>query len=397
MINPKDIKYGVGIDVSQASLEVALSRMDAEAIIRAEGSRRFSNTPGGFKKLMEWLSGHELTPDSSGVILLEATGVYYEQCAFALHQAGWPVSVVLANKAKRYMQALGLRSKTDGIDARGLSHMATSQPLTGWQPLKPFYFHLRGLTRQHQAVQELRTQLGNQKHALSRSIYQVPLVMEQLQQSLEAIEVQLKSLEQAIAIHLASDLRVKQAVDRMCGIKGVGQLSVAVLLAETNGFGLISSARQLISYAGYDVVENQSGQRRGKTRISKKGNGRIRRILHLPALNVVRFQGGLFADLFDRTYARHGIKMKSYVAVQKKLLVILYTLWKSEQSFDPAFRTPQNEENQKQEVCTEHPTQVQSVHTKTAFGTKPKAAEGRRESKTIPQTPVKPKPKISRT
>jgi hypothetical protein len=35
----------------------------------------------------------------------------------------------------------------------------------------------------------------------------------------------------------------------------------------------------------------------------------------------------VFADLFERTYARHGIKMKSYVAVQNKLLTILYRLW----------------------------------------------------------------------
>ena len=51
-----------------------------------------------------------------------------------------------------------------------------------------------------------------------------------------------------------------------------------------------ANQRQLVSYAagppgGYDVVENQSGNRSGKTRISKKGNSRIRRILHLPAFN----------------------------------------------------------------------------------------------------------------
>jgi transposase len=43
--------------------------------------------------------------------------------------------------------------------------------------------------------------------------------------------------------------------------------------------------RNLVSYAGYDLVENQSGTRSGKTRISKQGNHRIRRVLHLPAFN----------------------------------------------------------------------------------------------------------------
>lgn len=67
-------------------------------------------------------------------------------------------------------------------------------------------------------------------------------------------------------------------------------MSVVTVIAETNGFALIKNQRQLVSYAGYDVVENQSGKRAGKTKISKKGNSHIRRILHMPALNAVRYE-----------------------------------------------------------------------------------------------------------
>lgn len=150
---------------------------------------------------------------------------------------------------------------------------------------------------------------------------------------LGCLDQQISGAEHAILVHIASDATIAGKVNQLCSIKGVGMLTVAVILAETNGFGLIEHARQLVSYAGYDVVENQSGKRTGKTRISKKGNHRIRRILHFPTINVVRFQGGVFADLFERTYQKHHIKMKSYVAVQKKLLIILYTLWKKDQSF----------------------------------------------------------------
>ncbi len=55
-------------------------------------------------------------------------------------------------------------------------------------------------------------------------------------------------------------------MDKICDIKGVGTLTVATVVAEANGFDLIKNIPQLISYAGYDVVEDQSGKRIGKTK-----------------------------------------------------------------------------------------------------------------------------------
>lgn len=73
-----------------------------------------------------------------------------------------------------------------------------------------------------------------------------------------------------------SDPDLKEHVDKILKIKRLGLLSIATIIAETNGFALFENVRQLTSYAGYDVVENQSGKRSGKTRISKIGNSHIR-------------------------------------------------------------------------------------------------------------------------
>lgn len=77
-------------------------------------------------------------------------------------------------------------------------------------------------------------------------------------------------------------------------IKGVAQTTLAVLLGETNGFALMENTSQLVSYAGYDVVEDQSGKRAGKTKISKKGNSRIRRALYFSAITAVAVGCGLW-------------------------------------------------------------------------------------------------------
>ena len=72
-------------------------------------------------------------------------------------------------------------------------------------------------------------------------------------------------------------------------------------------------------------------------RISKQGNHRIRRVLHLPAFNAVRFGEPSCQALFERVYQRTGIKMKAYVAVQKKLLLLVYSLWRNQSDYDPTY------------------------------------------------------------
>lgn len=144
-------------------------------------------------------------------------------------------------------------------------------------------------------------------------------------------------IEAKLSLRIKSDPEVEKKVTNIALIKGVGILTIAVFIVETNGFILFENASQLVSYAGYDVVENQSSKHSGKTRISKKGNSHIRRILHLPAFCGARNKVAPFENLYKRTFENHKVKMKSYVAVQKKLLVIIYAPWKNEVEFEKDF------------------------------------------------------------
>lgn len=149
------------------------------------------------------------------------------------------------------------------------------------------------------------------------------------------MDKQIEAMEDGIGKHLHSNSEVLEKVNHIKSIKGVGIITIATILAETNGFALFKSLSQLVSYAGYDIEENQSGNRNGKTRISKKGNSRIRRVLHMPAFNVIRYETGAFKPFFERILAKHNQKMKAYVAVQRKLLILIYTLWKKNEVYQP--------------------------------------------------------------
>lgn len=341
-----NLKYSVGLDVSSKKINACFSVIDEKQKVVFKSSTVICNTLKGFVVLEDWISKHkkEVIPL---VICMEATGIYHENCAYYLYEKGFDVSIILPNKAKKYLEAIGLKSKNDSIDARGLSQMGAQQCLELWEPMGTFFYELRLLTRQHQNVTELKTVLKNQLDALSFAMHHLDSVTNQLEQTIALFETQLKELNKAIKAHLKSNEEVNSKVENILQMKGLGVLTLSTVLAETNGFTLFKNYKQLVSYAGYDVVEAQSGKRVGKTKISKRGNSRIRRALHMPSLVVIQCQVLPFKELFERTYERHGIKMKSYVAVQKKLLTMIYHLWNKKEAYNVNYQLNIQEEKQK--------------------------------------------------
>jgi transposase len=254
-------------------------------------------------------------------------------CTLAV-ELGQSVVVVLPNKAKKYKASLGLKSKTDGMDALALSRMACEQHLPQWKAPDPLLYQLRLLTRQVENLTEQSTAVKNQLEALVHSMYPNKDLERMLRRQVVFLQKQKEALLKAMEQVVEASAELKQKFEYIKGIKGVSTLTIATVVAETGGFALFDNIGQLVSYAGYDVVENQSGKHTGKTKISKQGNSRIRRCLYFPALSVVRYGVAPFVQLYERVQERSHFKMKDYTAVQKKLLIIMYTLWKKDQPFE---------------------------------------------------------------
>lgn len=337
---PSQIKFAVGIDMAKGKFDACLVRTDAEQTITVKSSKAaISNNQDGFIEFTDWVLKH--TAKSSEILFcMEATGVYYESLAWYLFQNGFSVIVVLPNKAKYYLKSLGFKSKNDKIDSKGLAYMAIQQKMKLWQPFSEAIFRLRQLTRLHQQLHESRTIYRNQLHAYDSGHMQSELVQSTLQGLISELDTNIKVITEAIEQALKADPALWGKVQKINTVKGLGLISIATIIAETNGFELFNSIAQVVSYAGYDVTDNQSGNRTGKQRISKKGNNRLRRILFMPAFSVVRYSQKPFSDLYERVYDRSRLKMKAYVAVQRKLLILVYTLWKRNEEYDPGrYRT----------------------------------------------------------
>jgi transposase len=333
----KNLKYSIGTDVSMKDFACCISVINDQQEVKVKATHKFANTAVGFGLFLEWVRHHQ-KEELPTVFVMEATGVYHEQLAWFLHHKNQQVSILLPNRAKKYLQADGNRSKNDTIDARGLAKIGAEKKLDLWTPPSKELYTLRDYTRQHQSLNEMYTATANQLHGIEHSQFRNKDIIKQLKSTLKLLEKHLKEMEAIMAKMIKSDPVLNQHHQNICAIKGFGTLSFAVIAAETNGFALFENAASLVSYAGYDVIENQSGKHTGKTKISKKGNSRIRRVLHMPALCAVRDDQPQFQKLFERVYDRTKIKMKGYVAVQKKLLIMMYYLWKKGEKYDPAFK-----------------------------------------------------------
>ena len=337
------LKYSVGIDCSKDEFHGALILLDSTMKMVIKSTRKFSNTPRGFSSCASWIKSHQKLAIPVG-LTMEATGNYHENLAFYFYNNGFHVNVVLPNKAKKYLQSLGFKSKNDTIDSKGLALMGAQQQLECWEPLSSSIYELRTLTRYHEQLTCHRTQLKNQLSSLKYNIYQVKVVINGLKKQIALLDKQLLEIKERIEQMINQDAIISERINKILPVKGVGVLTLATIIAETNGFKLFKNQRQLTSYAGYDVVENQSGKRTGKTRISKKGNRHIRRIMHMAAFNVVKYGEPKFVNLYNRIMSRNTLKMIAYVAIQRKLLCLIYALWKKNEAYDTRYGTSGNAE-----------------------------------------------------
>jgi transposase len=342
----QQVYYSLGLDVDKATFKACLTVKEMPNKSRIKATRTFSNSIQGFKELILWISKHKKFDEAELKIIMEATGVYHEHLAWYLHQSDFQVYIILPLRAKRYLQSLGIKSKNDKIDAQGLAHLGLQQELEPWQPCSKNILVLRSLTRQLEMLQESRTTFRNQLESATHLANCDKMVIKNLRSLIKTIEKDIENLKKRIQQFIEKDEALNSKYKLIKPIKGVGIITFATLVAETGGFELFESQKQLVSYAGYDVTENQSGKRIGKTRISKQGNTHIRRIMHMSAFNMVTYKVKPFTQLYERVYDRTKIKMKAYVAIQRKLLCLIYALWKNDSAFDPEYLTKSPSGNQ---------------------------------------------------
>lgn len=341
-------KQILGVDVAQKELVVTLGRMYDDLSIEFYQYRVFRNKDTGFVALLKWLKKHTDSSVSLQVVM-EATGVYHQKFAYFLNDNNIDLSIVLPNKIANFIRTLETKTITDKTCSEAITRFGLERKLDNWTRPNKVYKSLQQLTRERDQIVTERVVLKNQIHAEKAEAEPNESTLKRFGERMKLLNRHEKAIKLDIQNCLKRDENVKEIVQNIQTIPGVGQLTAVTILAETNGFEHIKNKKQLTSYAGFDVKEKQSGTSvRGKAKISKRGNRYLRKCLYLPSLSTVKYSD-VHRELYSRIVSKNGMKMKALVAVQRKVLELAYVLFKNntvyEQNYEIKKRVPLLKEN----------------------------------------------------
>lgn len=311
----------LGIDISKDKFHVCFLRTDGK-----QRRKSFPNTAAGLQLLTTWLGKNDAPQVHA---CLEATGSYAEPVAEHLHQSGHTVSLVNPLRIKAFAESLLRRTKTDKADAELIARFCQTQRPETWTPPAPEVRQLQGLVRRLEALMQMRQQEQNRlesaQHEVAGSVH---LMIGHLDEEIARVK---RLIQEQVEAHP----ELKSKAELLESIPGIGSLTAARLLAELPAS--LESAREAAAYAGLSPEEHQSGssvQRR--TRLSKRGNARLRKALYMPALAAMRYNP-VVRSFCARLHDRGKAKMAVVGAAMRKLLHIAFGVLKNRIAFDPHY------------------------------------------------------------
>jgi len=297
----------VGIDVSKDTFNAHFSNKD----------RKYKNSRKGWQMLVK-----EAPPNSA--YAMEATGYYHYRLASYLHSKGFAVVVFNPYRVKHYFQSLGIKAKTDKIDALKIADYALAKgvQLREWKPLPPKHARARVIVSLLSGLSRFERSSGNIKHSLSLVLSKTDNLFNSMSEVKSVCVSHQKELEKEL-YQLCGELFPTQ-FRLLKTIPGIGSKTAAVMLVCCKGLSEFPAYRQLVSFIGLAPTVKESGTSvRGKGRISKTGNPYLRGLLFMCAMSAINLRG-VSKNLYNRLLAKGKNKMLAMVAVMHRLVKISF-------------------------------------------------------------------------
>ena len=308
-----------GIDISKQVFDV---------YSEGSGHLQLANDEKGFRKLLKHLPEHSL-------VVMEATGYYHYRLAQYLHGKGVAVSVVNPLSVKRFIQMKLAKVKTDRSDARAICEYAQVNQVPMYSALTDVQAECLQLFRLLDSYLKMRTQTKNKLHGEEALGIPIKAVHRSLKRNLDHLDTELKGLESRLLELVRRDQQHQLTL--LKGIPGMGVKTALFLIVITDGFSKFDSASQLCSYVGITPTIRQSGSSvRGKSRISKMGNRKLRNLLFLCAFSACKHNRAC-REIYERIVAKGKSKKLALIAVANKLLKQAFAIAKSGLPYDENF------------------------------------------------------------
>lgn len=311
-------KVYVGVDVSMNMLDVHLHPLNKDF--------RFKNTRSGIKSLNKYLSKYDVQ-----VVACESSGGYENQMLRTVSESGFNIKHIDPRRIKGFAASEGIKAKTDAIDAKIIAkyaeqkHNATSiskiMPTPAQQQLNELN------KRRKQLVKHATMEKSRLKHP--ESIYS----KKSIDSTLKFLEKEIEKITQEIKDLLATNKEWQQKTKLIMSIPGVGECTTMELLASLPELGCIGN-KQIASLAGLAPFSRESGKWKGKSFI-RDGRPGPRNLLYMAAMSA-KVHNNKMKIFYDRLISAGKIPMVALVAVMRKLLVIINTMIRKGEMWNPA-------------------------------------------------------------
>jgi len=304
----------IGADVAKDAIVVACS----------EGSFPVREVANQRPAVLAFLKG---LPAGSR-IGVESTGTYHELFAETAHQLGFRVFLLNPKDTHHYAKAVGLRGKTDRVDAELIARMIAHEhtKLHVWNPPTPQQREIDRLIKRRATLISLCEAVEMSLHDLGGFADELKALRTRFNQLIARIDLRTKALVEA------SPER-KQNFTRVCTITGVGPV-IGTALVNTLERVPVKSADAFVAFTGLDPRPDDSGQHRGKRRLSKRGPGELRRLLFLAAMSAAKTK--TWRPRYEHYRAKGLSGTAALVILARRIARTAWSIYTYKTEFDPA-------------------------------------------------------------
>ena len=311
---------------------IDLSKLKFDAAVLCDGKtkdRVFANNIDGFEKFVAWLAPHPLNDLH---ICMEGTGRFWEPLAEYLVARGFAVSVVNPLQIKGFADSELRRSKTDRIDARIISRFCKALVPAVWTPPSPQIKKMRDYQRHLDSLIEDRTRQINR----FKSGELDDCVKESIGRNLKHLGSEIEWFEKQIELMIKDSEELSPA-RKIMTIIGVGQATAAKVIGELGSIDRFQRTREAEIFCGLAPRQYESGSSvRGKSKLSKRCNTRIRAALFMASLSGMRHNPQL-RTFAERLRSKNKLGKVIVCAVARKLLRMIFAILRSGNDYDPTY------------------------------------------------------------
>ena len=302
----------IGIDVSKNKFDLAIHETGI--------FKQFTMSPSDIKKSVRWIKKQK-----PQLIVLEATGGYQYALVAELADKKLPVAVINPLNIRNFAKSLGKLAKTDKLDAKIIAQYAAMIQPNVTHVLKEQNRRLKALiVRRRQLVDIRATEKNHKEHVID------PEILKSIKQVIENLTQEIENIEKQITDLIHSDPDMKEKLDRLKTIPGIGDTTAALLMANLPELGQFNR-RQVASMVGVAPINRDSGQLRGK-RVTGKGRRDVRKGLYMAMLSIIQCNSKL-KQFYQHLVNSGKAKMVALIATMRKLLIIMNSMLKNNQNW----------------------------------------------------------------